>query len=72
MGCIANNFVVLLFGFRETLRTHFPFSEVILSLFMLQQKMVYASLVKDVGDAFEGSPLLKIDCKGCMQVTTRR
>ena len=25
---------------------------------------VYISLVKDVRDAFEGSPLVKIDCKG--------
>ena len=25
---------------------------------------VYISLVKDVRDAFEGSPLAKIDCKG--------
>lgn len=25
---------------------------------------VYISLVKDVKDAFEGSPLVKIDCKG--------
>ena len=25
---------------------------------------MYASLVKDVRDAFEGSPLVKIDCKG--------
>ncbi|WRX13859.1 RNA-binding [Theobroma cacao] len=29
-----------------------------------QKNGVYASLVKDVRDAFEGSPLVKIDCKG--------
>ncbi|KAE8722639.1 CRS2-associated factor 2 [Hibiscus syriacus] len=36
----------------------------LLPIFKLAKNGVYASLVKDVRDAFEGSPLVKIDCKG--------
>ncbi|KAK6242107.1 hypothetical protein SCA6_007496 [Theobroma cacao] len=36
----------------------------LLPICKLAKNGVYASLVKDVRDAFEGSPLVKIDCKG--------
>lgn len=53
------------FSWGDFTSMHLPLPEVIIIfVYVAAKNGVYASLVKDVRDAFEGSPLVKIDCKG--------